>query len=180
MHAQTLTFENEGYDNRASSSLQHTGPAARQLRNSKPRATSPGSIKCMMPPGAALRSDGKVHWLIGTAKRFASRSLSKMSNPAGSSGARNTSPPSSTTVASRCPAKDSRMSAFGTKGTSGATRRGIPRTKQRNLQVAFLLVRTGFAELIEHRQDILKIFRVLVGVVQRVEQGEVFGTQLFL
>src|SRR6516225_12057524 len=50
MHAQTLTFENEGYDNRASSSLQHTGPAARQLRNSKPRATSPGSIKCMMPP----------------------------------------------------------------------------------------------------------------------------------
>ena len=177
MHAQTLTFENEGYDNRASSSLQHTGPAARQLRNSKPRATSPGSIKCMMPPGAALRSDGKVHWLIGTAKRFASRSLSKMSNPAGSSGARNTSPPSSTTVASRCPAKDSRMSAFGTKGTSGATRRGIPRTKQRNLQVAFLLVRTGFAELIEHRQDILKIFRVLVGVVQRVE---VFGTQLFL
>ena len=178
MHAQTLTFENEGYNNRASSSLQHTGPAARQLRNSKPRATSPGSIKCMMPPGAALRSDGKVHWLIGTAKRFASRSLSKMSNPAGSSGARNTSPPassSSTTVASGCPAKDSRMSAFGTKGTSGATRAGYHALSNETYRL--LLVRTGFAELIEHRQDILKIFRVLVGVVQRVE---VFGTQLFL
>jgi hypothetical protein len=38
-----------------------------------------------------------------------------------------------------------------------------------------LLVRTGLVERTEHRQDVLKIFRVLIRVVQRLEQGEVFS-----
>ena len=37
-----------------------------------------------------------------------------------------------------------------------------------------LLVRTGLVERTEHRQDVLKIFGVLVGIVQSVEQYEVF------
>jgi hypothetical protein len=37
------------------------------------------------------------------------------------------------------------------------------------------LARTGLVERIEHRKDVLKILRVLVRVIQRVEQGEIFG-----
>jgi hypothetical protein len=50
----------------------------------------------------------------------------------------------------------------------------------RDVEACVRLVRTGFVERIEHRQDVLKIFRVLICIVERVEQGEVFGTQLFL
>ena len=43
-----------------------------------------------------------------------------------------------------------------------------------------VLVRTGFVELIEHRQDILNIFGVGVCIIKGIEQRMVLGTQLFL
>jgi hypothetical protein len=43
-----------------------------------------------------------------------------------------------------------------------------------------VLVRTGFVELIEHRQDILNIFGVGVRIIKGIEQRMVWGTQLFL
>ena len=41
-------------------------------------------------------------------------------------------------------------------------------------------MRTGFVELIEHRQDILNIFGVGVRIIKGIEQRVVLGTQLFL
>ena len=39
---------------------------------------------------------------------------------------------------------------------------------------------TGLVQGIEHRQNILKVFRILVSIIEGVEQREVLGTQFIL